>query len=150
MPAAPWATSGRGHGFCMCVCADNHPERTICQNRVDGDLLCWSCRNLLATTHSPEPGAITIPSAHGPEIDPTSARPDTDHAPARPLPPMVALQLADAVKTHDGFYAYCHQAAGQGFALSDPSDHDLTDHEWETIASMRVRTLLRAYRMSQR
>ena len=63
----------------------------------------------------------------------------------RPLPPMVALDFGWAVQNHPGFYAFCTEAGDEGFALSHPSDWDLTDDEWAETAALRVRVLVDAF-----
>lgn len=64
----------------------------------------------------------------------------------RPLPALVALELGAATQAHPGFYAYLCAAADEGFSLSAPSDHDLSEADWERVADLRLRSLLNAFR----
>lgn len=67
----------------------------------------------------------------------------------RPLPALVALELGAATQAHPGFYAYLVDAAEDGFSLSAPSDHDLSEADWERVADLRLRSLFNAFRRSQ-
>ncbi len=69
---------------------------------------------------------------------------DKSTLPPRQLP-MKALFLLGSRADRPGWLSFLQHAQREGYVLDHPTDHDLTDEEWEDMAEMRLTVLVRAF-----
>jgi hypothetical protein len=65
------------------------------------------------------------------------------------LPPADVVMLLGRYAAEPGFAQFLRDAQEQGFGLSHPSDHNLSESEWADVSVTRVRALIGAYKRAQ-